>query len=654
MVVLVLVACCASGAAENVSTQTEVSRGAKPCKFENVQRPFVLLDAARLQAMRDRIKSDAHARKLYRDEIRSYADLWSTRSLAIPPRAGHYHDFVAPDGTRLEVPSDFQFKSHEYRNPTDGKLYSSAKIEGARRNYEHMWLVRACRSFAMVYAVEKNEEYGRRAAELLRNYADGYPGRHTSATAGGIFYQSLDESMNMILLAQAYDLVYDLLSPGDHQHIERDLFWEAAEGIANVGVHGNWGSWHLSAVGVIGLATRHQRFIDFGIDHFKAQMKDELGNDGLWPESVHTYHFFPLMAFVDFAEAATNAGIPLYQFEAPGHKGLHMMFKAPVQYMYPNLQLPAINDGWYWSYMPENLYWAAYARYHDSDFAWVVREWQRRKIGTVVDPNTARVNWELILDGDLPADPPRPDFKSVNFPVLGIAILRTPQSDMMMTFDYGPFLGHGHLDKMGVTLFAKDHVLAADYGTPSYGSAITAYYQSTFAHNTIVIDGKNQERTNKSRLVDFKPGGVNQLARALTEQAYPGTNWTRTVGVVDANHGTVSDDLISSRSRQYDWLMHCEAEDLQMSGVVDAETSIPALCPQYSDVKWLKPAGGKVEAKWVANGKSPLTASWSAAPEMLIGSGKCPAETGARRVPLLIIRQSGMRANYAVDLTTMR
>ena len=54
-------------------------------------------------------------------------------------------------------------------------------------------------------------------------------------------------------------------------------------------------------------------------------------------------------------------------------------------------------------------------------------------------------------------------FPSTNFPVLGIAVLRSA-SGSMMTFDYGPFLGHGQYDKLGITFFANNKLWCADYG----------------------------------------------------------------------------------------------------------------------------------------------------------------------------------------------
>jgi hypothetical protein len=48
----------------------------------------------------------------------------------------------------------------------------------------------------------------------------------------------------------------------------------------------------------------------------------------------------------------------------------------------------------------------------------------------------------------------------------------------MLSFDYGPFLGHGQRDKTGITLFANRKLWLADYGTPGYGASILPWYQA--------------------------------------------------------------------------------------------------------------------------------------------------------------------------------
>lgn len=638
------------------------SLGAKPCAIEDLKRPYVLLTADRLEELRREITSPGRKQDYYRQAIRKNADRWLARAITIPERAGHYHHFVCDDGTRLRVPEDQQFDTTgTYVCPVCGRSYSGDRYDGGRRNYEHLWLMTAARDLALSGALEGERRYTEKAAEILRKYADAYPGRHTKPTEGGIFYQSLDESMYVIPLAQAYDLIHDagVLTEADKAHIERDLFWECAAGLIACGSRTNWGSWHLSAVGVIGLATKHQRLIDHGTTEFRRQIREELGDDGLWPESVHTYHFFPLNAFIALAEASTNAGTDLWNWEARPGKGLRAMFTAPLRYMYPDMRLPAINDGWFESFLPLDQYEAAYARFGDPELAWAVAERRRAGGGSAGSAVEDRL-WSFIAGKDLPDAVARPGFPSTNFPVLGICTLRTggpPEKEIMLTFDYGRHLGHGQMDKMGITLFARGKLLAADYGTPSYGSPVLPFYKGTSSHNTVVVDGRDQAATRKSELLAFQDAGFVKLAGARTDEAYPGTVWRRTVCLTDS-YVLVVDDLESSESRTCDWLFHAEGERLELNGAARSEGGA-ALPYRYMDemTTWTVAAGSAdgYRAYWRMDAKDGrevpgLILISACVPGTEVLTAKCPAETAVRRVPVLIQRCRGPKARFVVAL----
>ncbi|MDI6829127.1 MAG: alginate lyase family protein, partial [Armatimonadota bacterium] len=359
-------------------------------------------------------------------------------------------------------------------------------------------------------------------------------------------YQSLCEAVWVIPLAAAYDLIYESgLSEAEKTKIETKLFRPVAEGLRNMGIGGNWGSWHLSAVGVIGYSIKDKELIQYALDSFKSQIEKQLGDDGLWPESVHTYHFYPLNAFLYLAEAAFHNGTDLYNWQPKPGKSLKAMFTAPLSYAYPNFQLPAINDGWFKSFLPLNLYELAYARYGDPILGWVLKQGYE----SLKTPRTSL--WALLHGRPLDKDFPKPKFSSINFPVLGIAILRSVSGNMI-TFDYGPHLGHGQPDKMGITLFANGKPLVLDYGTPGYGSKIMKWYVSTPAHNTVVVDGKNQAPTKERLLTCFETDDLFEVAQAETKEAYPGVFHRRTVIRVE-NYFIVIDNLESEQEHTYDW-----------------------------------------------------------------------------------------------------
>lgn len=628
--------------------------GAKPCVIESLERPTILLTREQLTALRHDVRPGGSRHDLYNATVRRNADRWLNRPVTIPQRAGHYHHFTCSDGARLAVPANQEFTTTgTYQCTACGKEWSGEKFDGGRRNYEHMWLKGAALDLALAGALEQNSAYTRKAAEILRKYADAYPGRHTKPTEGGIFYQSLDESMFMIPLAQTYDLLYDsgVLSPGDKAHIEKDLFWESAAGLVACGSKTNWGSWHLSAVGVIGLATRHQGYIDHGVREFQRQMREELGDDGLWPESVHTYHFFPLQAFVAFAEAATNSGTDLWTWEARPGKGLRAMFTAPLNYMYPDMRLPAINDGWFNSWLPLDIYEAAASRLGDPEIVWAAR---KRRNGSGSSAGTAIENliWSLVARRNGEREVTTPSLAPTNFPVLGICTLRSGNgsgTDTMMTLDYGRHLGHGQADQMGITLHSGGRLLAADYGTPSYGSPILPFYKGTSSHNTVMVDGADQRPARHHELLAFEDGAQVDFASARTREAYPGVDWRRTV-LLTRDYALVLDDLTSSESHRYDFLFHCEGTDLSFTGVNDSSTSAVVTDRFFQQARTYRADKGEYEALWSEKGKPLLTLVSACEPGTELVAARCPAETGLRTVPVLTQRQEGKNAHFAMLL----
>ena len=188
------------------------------------KRPFVLVNESELAALRSDLAKPGWKASLYHADrgftvmgsgrgVRANADLWLKRPIEIPARGGHFHLFFCVDGDRLELPKDQRFVSGPYRCPKCGKQYSGEKFEAALRRVVHGWLAQAALDLALVGAIEHKPEYAAKAAEILSAYAAAYSGPHTNTLTGGMIYQSLDEAMWVIPLAQAYDLIYSDLSP---------------------------------------------------------------------------------------------------------------------------------------------------------------------------------------------------------------------------------------------------------------------------------------------------------------------------------------------------------------------------------------------------------------------------------------------------------
>ena len=632
-------------------------QGAKPCAFDGIPHPRVLVTEQRLKFLRADIRTNSLRRAIFEKDIKANADRWLHRTIVIPDQGGWGHDFCGPDGVLLELPASQQFDpSKSSRSPTTGKSYVSPKILAARRYFEHVWLSFAVRDLALTYAVTERREYASKAAEILLKYADAYPHFVAEMRGFGFHGNSLNEAVSLIPQVEGYDLIYNsgVLTDGQKQHIERDYFWPEAQRLTQAGLGGNWGSWHLSAVGVIGYATGHQRFADYGVNSFKWQISNTLGDDGLWPESIQTYHFYPLDGFLSFAEAAGNCGTNLFDWHAEHGKGIEAMFESPLRYMYPTLQLPAINDGWYDAFLPEDQYTVAWWHYHDPQFAWAIH--RSEEVGrTGVTGDFYDQRYRLFLFGEkLPDAIPAPVFTSTNFPVLGIAILRqssdVPEDrEMFLTFHYGRFLGHGHYDKMGITLYGNDQPLAPGLGTPGYGSPNIRFFGSVTAHNTIASDDENQPRTTDSDLLAFRDEPQFKLAAAETTQAPQGTKWIRAVVLAD-NYAVVWDDLQGNTNHTFDWFFHAFADKLAVSGTA---ASRPATTGRHGEFRYpfitgiraQQLTGSSIEANWTMRGNDGLKVWLMGEPNDSLFTAHCPTTNG-KMIPMIVLRKKGADCQF--------
>src|SRR5213596_2961957 len=99
--------------------------------------------------------------------------------------------------------------------------------------------------------------------------------------------------------------------------------------------------------------------------------------------------------------------------------------------------------------------------------------------------------WSLLeMPAELPdAEPWKPE--SVLFPSQGLAILRS--AGRYASLECGPYGGgHGHPDRLHLTLHADGGHWLPDPGTGSYVSRDLFWYRSTLAHNAPRLDGASQ------------------------------------------------------------------------------------------------------------------------------------------------------------------
>jgi oligo-alginate lyase len=130
---------------------------------------------------------------------------------------------------------------------------------------------------------------------------------------------------------------------------------------------------------------------------------------------------------------------------------------------------------------------------------------------------------------------------SVNKPKWCLALLRSGngENERVVWLDYDAGGGHGHFDGMNMGVFAFGLDLMPDFGYPpvQYGgwdSPRARWYFMTAAHNTVVVDGKDQ-RSGSGTVTLWHDDKWVKVVRASAPQLVGGQQYERTIALVDIN-----------------------------------------------------------------------------------------------------------------------
>lgn len=450
-----------------------------------------------------------------------------SHNLDVPTvEGGHiHHYFCDKDGQRLTFNWD---KPHEHLCAACGTVYKNVdRYDWAwiymlhRKNYEYLT---AC-SYA--YMATGEDKYATYIKDMLIDYAVKYPAykehnaarRITDNASGRAFAQSLDEATWITYVAPAYTVIKSTLTLQEKQRIEDCLLRPCAYMLLRRPAGANWQMWHNCGLAALGVALEDDAMINVAINDstrgYHVLMKKHLNQDGWINEASPNYHYFPLQALVHTADVVRCRGINLYDDD------MRRMFVAPIKGIYPDLSFPAHSDGWYGASILAELpiHELAYARLHDG----VLR--------TVLSHSYARVErtaYEALLTGEdiVPSDEPMRQ-QSYCYPQSGFLCLRSGSITSVLKLG-GLGIGHGHPDKLSITVHDGTKELVSDFGTCAYGLGLyLGWYRNSLPHNMVTVDYKNQNPKALGRLVSFNATPYGGMAEAECTDAYKGVRMKR-------------------------------------------------------------------------------------------------------------------------------
>jgi hypothetical protein len=233
---------------------------------------------------------------------------------------------------------------------------------------------------------------------------------------------------------------------------------------------GNWITMECNGLGTIGILfpelkeAENYRIVAF--DRLDKELDKQVYPDGAEVELTTGYHQVSRSNFMELAKLAQMNNFPL---PTKYMDKLKKMYEFNLNMMDPTGILPPFNDAE--PTRTSSSLKEAYSIWKDEEF---------------------------LFGATLGKEGKKPAYDSYYFNWAGYYVMRSGwnYNDNCLYFDAGPVgYGHEHEDMLNLYLYSRGRILLTEPGTYSYDlSKWRRFALSTYSHNTIIVDGKEQHR----------------------------------------------------------------------------------------------------------------------------------------------------------------
>jgi hypothetical protein len=422
---------------------------------------------------------------------------------------------------------------HEHRCPRCGKTWRGERHDWSWARLQHLWLAERAAHLATLAGLGDPEDgaAGARARAILNAYGERYwryPNRDNVLGPARLFFSTYMESLwtcNYVAAAtllRAANQLDDATTRAVNQVVEEaaTLIGDYDEGFSN---RQTWNNAALAAVAVWFEDEELAQRVVEGETGLIAHLLRGYGRDGMWYEGEN-YHLFALRGLLTGAGWARLAGVELAEDRRLADR-LHAALRAPALTALPDFTFPARKDARFGVSLAQpvflELWEIGVARLGMRDAGEEMRDlasWLHalyQASPAVPEPHesylhdapiasriphppsrTALSWWSLL---EMPPELPPSDEPWAPGSVLlenqGLAVLRSERR--YVSLECGPHGGgHGHPDRLQLTLFADGVYWLPDPGTGQYVRRDLFWYRSTLAHNAPRLDGESQDPGN--------------------------------------------------------------------------------------------------------------------------------------------------------------
>jgi hypothetical protein len=405
-----------------------------------------------------------------------------------------------------------------------GRSFSGERHRRHWARFQHLWLAERAAHLATVGVLGDDDAAAARASDILAAYGERYlryPNRDNVLGPSRLFFSTYLESiwitgyLGAAMLLREGDRLDDAVGRAVSEVADEaaNLIGEFDEGLSNRQ------TWHNAALAAIAVWFEDEALARRAIESpsgIIAHLDRGFGRDGLWYEGEN-YHLFALRGLLTALGWARPAGVDILADPALAAR-VEAALRAPTLSALPDLTFPARKDARFGVSLAQPMYielWevglgalqAAGAATEPDLERWLdalyaapappaqLFESYLHEAGEAPPAHRGRadLSWWSLLQMKPSLERPGTAFTppSVLLEDQGLAVLR--EGGRYTSLECGGYGGgHGHPDRLHLTLHAGGVHWLPDFGTGSYVTRDLFWYRSTLAHNAPRLDGESQ------------------------------------------------------------------------------------------------------------------------------------------------------------------
>lgn len=453
-------------------------------------------------------------------------------------QSGWLHNYYC-DNDGAELIFDINNNTY-YECPLCNKKYIDAKRKMAWITKYRYEIFSKLEKYSKEYLFNKDEKYLNYIIQAFKYYANNYKkfpihnkegeifNTYKSNRCGRITAQGLNEAMIMIKAVNCIDNIEEFLSKQTKNNIIKKLFPQVFELLKpQIRKIHNIDCYEICAIGMMGILSNNKNMIDFALNSeysFYNQLKLGITKDNFWFEGSFHYHLFILKPILEFLKIAKKYKINIC--EEAYNKAKDMLTNV-YKFSFSDCSLPSPNDGWPNRHLKDYIeVFELGNEVFNNEFNDIIEK---------INRNTNNSNTMHLLD-------------------TGFSILKSQQCDIFIKYKENN-ISHSHPDKLGIEIKIGDNFLTHDLSTTGYGSNISKeFYKKTYAHNTIVIDGTNQNIESESKVIQYNDNSI----KVEVDDAYYNCKMCREIATTSSN---IYDKLLveCKENKKIDYFFHCDA-----------------------------------------------------------------------------------------------